>query len=127
VCVCVGGCVCVCVGVCVCVVCVCCVCVWGVCVCCVCVCVCVCVGSLRYPACKAHAPHRIAISDLSGCTIFFHVISSMPRSSGKKRLLNVKFLYRFCEIFLIFGRIQLDIVINVLRYSREVHVILVRF
>jgi hypothetical protein len=35
----------------------------------------VCVCSLSYPACKAHALYCIAICGLSGCTVFFHVIS----------------------------------------------------
>jgi hypothetical protein len=34
-----------------------------------------CVCNLSYPACKAHAPYYIAICGLSGCTIFFHIIS----------------------------------------------------
>jgi len=32
------------------------------------------VCSLIYPAQNAHAPYYIALCDLSGCTIFFHVI-----------------------------------------------------
>jgi hypothetical protein len=35
----------------------------------------VCVCSLSYPTCKAHAPYYIVICDLSGSTIFFHIIS----------------------------------------------------
>jgi len=31
--------------------------------------------SLRYPACKAHAPHYIVVCGLTGCVIFFHIIS----------------------------------------------------
>ena len=34
-----------------------------------------CVCSLSYPACNAHAPYYIVICDLSGCTIFFRIIS----------------------------------------------------
>jgi hypothetical protein len=36
---------------------------------------CECVCSLSYPACKAHAPYYIVICSLSGCTVFFHIIS----------------------------------------------------
>jgi hypothetical protein len=35
----------------------------------------VCVCSLSYPACKTDALYYIVICDLSGCTIFFHIIS----------------------------------------------------
>ena len=38
-----------------------------------------CVCSLRYPACKAHAPHYIVICSLSGSTVFFHIISQTVR------------------------------------------------
>jgi len=34
----------------------------------------VCVCSLRYPARNAHASWYTVTCDLSGCTIFFHVI-----------------------------------------------------
>ena len=34
-----------------------------------------CVCSLNYPAYKVHAPCCIVICGLSGCTIFFHIIS----------------------------------------------------
>jgi len=33
------------------------------------------VRSLRYPERYAHAPYYIAICGLSGCTIFFYIIS----------------------------------------------------
>ena len=35
----------------------------------------VCICSLSYPASKWHGPHYIATCGLSGCAIFFHVIS----------------------------------------------------
>jgi len=35
----------------------------------------VCVCSLTYPPCEAGAPHYTAICGLSGCTVFFQVIS----------------------------------------------------
>jgi len=34
-----------------------------------------CVCSLTEAACKAHASHYIVTCALSGCTIFFHIIS----------------------------------------------------
>jgi len=34
-----------------------------------------CVFSLSYPACNEHALYCIVICGLSGCTIFFHIIS----------------------------------------------------
>jgi hypothetical protein len=35
---------------------------------------CVCVCSLSDPACKVHVTYYIVICDLSGSTIFFHII-----------------------------------------------------
>jgi len=35
----------------------------------------VCVCSLRYPACKAHAPYYRVICGLPRSTVFFHIIS----------------------------------------------------
>jgi len=34
-----------------------------------------CICSLRYRACNARAPYFIVICGLSGCTIYFHIIS----------------------------------------------------
>jgi len=34
-----------------------------------------CVCSLSYPACNEHALYYIVICSLSGCSIFFHIIS----------------------------------------------------
>ena len=33
-----------------------------------------CVCSLSYPVCKGHVPYFIVIFDLSGCTIFSHLM-----------------------------------------------------
>jgi hypothetical protein len=80
-----------------------------------------CVCSLSYPACKAHAPYYIVICGLSGCTIFFHIISQTARFSGKK-LLNIKCVFCFhlqilSETFLVLRRMQRSTVINVHRSS----------
>ena len=75
------------------------------------------VCSLSYWACSVHALYYIFICDLSGCTIFFHIISWMAQFPEKK-LLNIKCLFwfhlqRLCEMFLILRRIEWDIVMNV--------------
>jgi len=133
----------VCVCVCMCVVCVCglCVCVcgvwacvWCVCMWCVfvCVCVCVCVCNLIYAACKALALYYIVISGLSGCTVFFHIISQTVRFEGEKLFIIQNVCFDFvCNIcmktFLNLRRIQRDVIINVCMSSRKVPVILVKF
>ena len=83
---------------------------------CVCVCVCVCVCSLNYPACNAQAPYNFVICDLSGSTIFFHIISQTTQFS-KKKLLNTKCVFWFSlnllpETFLILRRTQWGIIIK---------------
>jgi hypothetical protein len=46
--------------------------------------VCVCTICLIYPIFKAHAPYYIVIYGLSGCGIFFKIISQRARFSGEK-------------------------------------------
>jgi hypothetical protein len=80
-------------------------------------------------ACKAHVPCYV-ICGLSGCTIFFHIISQMARFAEKK-LFNVKCEFRFSlqllsETFLILRRIQRDAIINVHRSSCKVPANLVK-
>ena len=74
---------------------------------------------------------RIVVCGLSGCTIFFphYLINSMI--FGKK-LLNIKFVFRFSlqllsETFLILRRTERDMIVSVYRSSCNVPVILVRF
>jgi hypothetical protein len=100
---------------------------------CVCVCVCVCVCCLSYPACKAHAPYckychlrpvllyHIFPRDLINGTIF------------GKTLLNIKCvlgwfsLQLLHEKFFTLRRIELVVIINVLRFLYKLPVILVIF
>jgi hypothetical protein len=71
----------------------------------VCVCVCVymcaraCVCSLRYPACKAHAPYYIVICGLSGSIIFFPIISYTAIFAGRGEVLNIKGVFGFIYNF----------------------------
>jgi hypothetical protein len=70
------------------------------------------------------APCYIAMCDLSGSTIFFHIIIKL------QKLLNIKCVFRFSlqlfsEIYLILRRIQHDI--NLSRPFCKVPVILVVF
>jgi hypothetical protein len=84
----------------------------------------VCVCSLSYPACNAHVPYYIVIcGGLSGCTVFFYVISPTARFRRKKRNMECVFLFSLhilSETFLILNIIQRDIIINVHRSSCNV-------
>ena len=67
----------------------------------------VCVSSLRYPACKAHAPYCVVICCLPDATENFHIISHKRHDFRKKSL------QLFSEAFLVLSTIQRDIMINV--------------
>ena len=76
------------------------------------------------------APHYIVICGLPDSTIFFHIISN-GRIFVKKKLLNMKYECRFSpqllsETFLILGRNELDIIINVQTASSKAPVISAR-
>ena len=71
-----------------------------------------------------------ATCDLSGSTIFFHIISQTARFSRKKLLNTICvlfFLQYLYEIFLILRRFQQDITVNVHRSSYEVPFIPIKF
>jgi hypothetical protein len=71
-----------------------------------------------------------ATCGLSGCTIFFHIISQTSRFSENKyiehKMCVFIFSTNFSETLFILTRIQRDI-INVHMFSYKVPVILVRF
>jgi len=87
-------------------------------VCVVCVCVCVALGTK-----DALRMRQIVICGRPGSTIFFHIISKTavfqpPPSLPKKKLLNIKHVFRvflqlLSETFLILRRIERDTVENV--------------
>jgi len=78
--------------------------------------VCVCVCSLRYPACKTHAPYYIVICGLSGCAIFLYIISYTAQFSKKKitehKMCVLIFSTLLSETFLILRIIQRDIIVG---------------
>ena len=92
----------------------------------------VCVSSLSCSACKASAPYYtyIFICGLSGCTIFFHIISQSTWFSGKKLLTwNVFWfsLQLLSETFLILRETERDMIENVYRSSCKLPFILSDF
>ena len=95
-------------------------------------CVCVCVCSLVFVIWHANrvlsAPCYIANYDLSGATIFFHIIPRTAHSFWRKFTELEMPVLIFSKIlsatFLILRRIQRDIIVDAQRYSREVPVIL---
>ena len=84
-----------------------------------------CVGSLRYPACNAHAPY----CHLSPCPAlsYFPTLSYKRQDLSKKKLLNIKYVFWFSlqllsETFLISRRTERDMIKNVLWSSYKVPV-----
>ena len=80
----------------------------------------VCVCSLRYSVCNAHAPCCIVARGLSGCTVFFHIISYTARLSGGRgvevtehKMLVWIFCTTLSQTFLILRRIKRDNIIYV--------------
>jgi len=80
----------------------------------------VCVCSLRYPACKVHAPYYVIYGASGSCT--FSLLSRNGIIFGKKNV--TKYL---SEIFLILRKIQPVTVINLHRSLCKIQVIFVRF
>ena len=91
--------------------------------------VCVCVCSLRYPTCNAHAPY-CHLWPVRLFSISAHYLINGTVFGGEKTLLDIKLGFSICqhtwsEIYLILGRIQVCIIINVHRCSCRVPVIIV--
>jgi hypothetical protein len=74
---------------------------------------------------------HIAICDLSGFTIFSHIISQTARSWGggilQHKMCVLIFSATLSQIFVILRKLERDIIINVHRSSCKVFVICVRF
>ena len=74
------------------------------------------VCSLSYSARNASESYYVVICGLSGCTVFFHIISEMERLSGGKNVIKNALwfsLQLLSEIFLILRRIEPDKIIYV--------------
>jgi hypothetical protein len=90
------------------------------------------VCSVSYPACESDVVYDIVICGQSGSTMCLpHYRTNRTIFRKETNLLNINLVFwlslkRFSAIFLILRRIQRDI-INVLRYSSKVPVIIVRF
>jgi hypothetical protein len=56
----------------------------------------VCVGSLSYPACKAHVPYYIVICGLSGCKIYYSTVSHKRQDFRGGGELNMRSVFWFC-------------------------------
>jgi L-asparagine transporter-like permease len=87
-------------------------------------CLCSC---LSYQACKAQAPYLIAISCLSGCTIFFHIISqsyNFRKKSSEHKICVLFSLIFLSGTFLVLKRIKRDVNTDVLRSSCKVHLLM---
>ena len=86
---------------------------------------------LSYPACKVHAPYRLVVCGLSGCTVFSYIIRQKARFSGTKyterKNVCFDFIYKLVCNMSHPRIIQRDIIINVHSFSYEVPVIIVRF
>jgi len=59
----------------------------------------VCVCSLRYPTCKSHAPYRIVICGLSGCTTIFPTLSHKRQDFQEKVAEHKMCVVIFCTMF----------------------------
>jgi hypothetical protein len=59
----------------------------------------VCLCSLRYPACKAHAPYYIVTCGLSGLQYFSTLSNSTARFKKKTKVIEYKMCFDFSTTF----------------------------